>query len=180
MERARQAVGPASSQWEFHAWHECQAEDDPRLHADRHATLLWLRQFRQDPTAMAGLRSVLHAHSPFTLPLGHSSDEQVFAALSRLLSSGVLHVHRVAPPATNFPGAGRETAPAEAAPAARRPAQSSTAATSPAAAEEANTFSSATDAAATAAVLRSASESGVPFCEECAKAAAAAAARQAA
>lgn len=179
---AQQVLGPVSSRWDFHAWHQCEAKSETWTPAGRHTALVWLRQFKGDPASMSGLRSMVHALHPATLPPGFSNDEQVLEALSGLLSSGVLHVHSVPPPVTGYRDPAYVAAPAQAAPATRRPAPSqSSSSTAPVrAAEEADTFSSATDAAATAAVLRSAAESGVPFCEECAKAAAAAAARRAA
>lgn len=129
---------------------------------------------------MADLRSLVFKSGNAGTSLWRMSDDEVIQHLSFLLSSGLLHVHRVPAPATATPAAQRETADQDResmAPMPPKPAQKSNSDARPAGPvarqiEEADTFSSQTDGAATAAVLRSAAASGVPFCEECAKAAA--------
>ena len=177
MPSAHRTVGQSASRWEIHPWHGCKATDESLAFSHRSVALFWLRQFRTDAIVMANFRSVISEYSRVGSPLWRKTDEQVLDDLSWLLSEGVLHVHRVPPPLTAWQ-TGTETAPTEIAPAARPTPSQSSAAPVARVVEDADTFSSQLDAAAMAAVLSDAAASGVPFCEECAKAAAAA--RQAA
>ena len=124
---------------------------------------------------MADLRSVALTAGNTGISLARTSDDQVLQDLAVLLLSGVLHVHRVPARATAWRTAQKDSAPAEPEVFAPRRASSSRGADpqpAPKQVVEDVTFSAETDGAATAAVLRSAAKDGVPFCEECAKAAA--------
>ena len=174
MPSAQRTIGQASSQWEIHPWHRCSSTTDSQTFPDRSTAAIWVRQFRSDAIIMADLRSVVAAHSRAGSQLWRKNDEQILDDLSWLLSEGVLHVHRVPGPATAWlSGAPQSSAP-DVAPVSRpSPARSAAASPVERILEEADTFTSQLDAAAMAAVLTDASASGVPFCEECAKAAAA-------
>lgn len=176
MSGAQRTIGSSSSQWDFHPWHRCEALSALTTFPDRHAAFCWLKQFRSDPVSMAILHSVVAEGGPGGSVSSRYGDDQVLEDLSWLLSRGVLHAHRVPPPRTAWRIAEEEADSAEAAAFPSRPVTPQAGAvSSPAkAVEELDTFSSQTDAAATAAVLRSAAADGLPFCEECAKAAAAA------
>lgn len=174
MQGTQRTVGSPFSRWDFHAWHICQAPGGARTFHDRGTAALWLKQFKTNPTVMAGIRSVVAGHG--TSP-GGMTDDKVLEELAWQLSKGVLHVHRVPPPRTAWRTAQGESAPADPPVISQRPTPSQAGSAPPPLrqAEEADTFSSQTDAVGTAAVLRRAAASGTPFCEECAKAAAAAA-----
>jgi hypothetical protein len=121
----------------------------------------FLAGFKADPVAMAGLRRLLAERDWLHTP-ARMSDDDVLKAVAALLSRGELVAGvewkpRVAAPVQ--PGA----ASAAASPAPSR---------EPAADEpEPNTFEASHDGAAQAAALIAAAETGVPFCEECERAA---------
>lgn len=173
MPGAPRTIGHLSSQWVIHSGQRCRESDRPWRFSDRQAASSWLKQFRPDPHFMASLRAVLSEHGHAGARFWRSSDEEALQALSWLLSSGVLHAHRVPAPATRGRSAATASASPQAAASSPKPTASRTSSASPppTPVAEADTFSAQTDAAATAAVLRSAAASGVPFCEECAKAA---------
>ena len=181
-----QQVGPPSSRWNFHSWSRCDDPGEARTFGDRSAAAHWLRQFRSDPIAMAELRALaatIHDAGP---DLWRARDEQVLESVAWLLARGVLHVHRVPATATAWRPATANVVASTATAPRSRPTSAPNATNSPAQpsapvkqADEPDTFSARTDAEATAQVLREAAIAGVPFCEECAKAAAGAA-RQAA
>ena len=174
MSSAQRNLGPSSSRWSFHSWGQCDASGDLQEFADHSSALSWLRQTISDSPTMATLRSLASEHESAGVAVRQMSDDRVLEHVSWLLRQGVLHVHSIPAPATAW----RIVQVEQASPSAvSRPVISpkSTSAPPPVPKqiEEPDTFSSQTDAAATAAVLRSAAEDGVPFCEECAKAAAA-------
>ena len=125
-----------------------------------------------DDAAMAALRV-----SALALADGNDwarcDDHEVIVQLAAAQAQGRLATH--APPAARLyrlapvpaPGAAPAPAPAPASSPRAAPASAS----SSAAAE--TTFSAALDTAAMVAVLQQAAQDGVPFCEECARAAAA-------
>lgn len=138
--------------------------------ADRSAALGWLRRFRSNALALRELRGVVAARavSPSVWQL---REDALLEYVAGLLGSGAWHVHPV--PRPKIAGGSRQdaaapeprpvTPPKKAAPAESLLAEII---------DELETLSPLTDGQATAAVLRAASASGVPFCEECAKAAA--------
>lgn len=170
---AQRITGLPSSRWEFHTWDRCATRQDIRSFSDKDAALFWLRQLITEPKVLADLRILASESGSLGLTLSRQNSGQVLEHLSWLLSLGILHAHRVPAPATAWRV--NEVQPPTAAPVVSRANRSSS---SPAViasrpVEEADTFSGHTDGASTAAVLRNAAESGLPLCEECAKAAAA-------
>jgi hypothetical protein len=168
---AQRIVGTPSSQWDLHAWHSCHADTEAWSFPDRNAAALWLKPFKSNPVSMAALRSVMvqlgHSASP-----RHNGDDKLLEEAAWLLSKGVLHVHKMPARRTAW-NTGQKEPEFDTAPVSPRPAASRPASAPAKVAEEPDTFSSQTDGVATAAVLRSAAADGVPFCEQCAKSAAA-------
>lgn len=180
MSGVQRDVGSATSHWDFHTWDRCGELGGARNFADRKAAAFWLMQFKSDLSAMANFRTLAASSSDAGPALIRSNDNEVLKILSSLLDRGILHAHSLPAPATAFRFGQSSAVSGKETPAARSPNTSQRASTQPQPstapqklAEEDDTFSYTTDGAATAAVLRSAAASGVPFCEECAKAAAA-------
>jgi len=131
---------------------------------DRSFALGFLARFRSSPIAISRLRSLLNQQTVVGgLPLATAED--VLHGVAILLSSG-----RVIPGERWYARGG--TASDEKLKGTSQPAGPPAAAPGPAddQEDEASTFDN-VDAAAQAAGLRAAAAAGVPFCEECAKAA---------
>lgn len=175
MSGMQRIVGSPAYRWNFHACSRCDGPNDLRTFPDRNAALFWLMRFAGDAVVMADLRSLASTSGTAGLPVWRLNDYQVLEHVSWLLIRGLLHVHRVAAPATAFVTASSVSAVAPPPSKGAAPRKAASESSSPVAKpeQEADTFSSQMDAAATAAVLRSAAAQGVPFCEECARAIAA-------
>jgi hypothetical protein len=109
----------------------------------------------------------------FTWPVDRLTDHQVVDHISRLLAGGRLHVCRKPREKREYAGGAAQEAESVAAvysPAPRRQAFSAPGARL----EDAPTLSGSLDGPAPARVLHEAAEFGVPFCEECQRAFAAA------
>lgn len=130
-------------------------------HSSNHASMVsFLNGFRSDAAAMAALRRV--ASSGGTL--SYVDDDAVIRQVAAMISSGKLVIARdVVVTGISLPA--ETPAPVER-PAAAPPKKE----TSREAADDGPTFRSGHDGASQAASLRAASESGVPFCEECERA----------
>jgi hypothetical protein len=149
------------------------------LFRDRHIALNFLSRFRRDPIAVARLRNMLHQRSPganLLMPtLSVSSMDQMFATLANLLATRALipsyRLHATAGTVSDDEKLApvRSSSPTAAAPLPSSKQKEEEA--------EEPTFPD-NDGAAQAAALRAAAVTGVPFCEECAKAAAAQAAQK--
>jgi hypothetical protein len=163
-----------SSRWQVHWWLTCGKDCKAIRFSDRQAALFWLRQFRSDFMAMARLRSLVTEHAGGKASLWRQGDDGLFGELAWFLQRGDLHVHRVPMP-TLGANRGQIATSAPVPPPAPARAPASPRGIAPAKApDDPATFSDRADAAAQAAVLRGAAASGLPFCEECARAAAAA------
>ena len=137
-------------------WHE-------RVHdfLSLEAALRFLDDFKGDPASMAQLRSLLAEHSGAE-DLWRIPDEQVLQRAGRLLVGRELLVGiewrgRLPAVATEDQPPAQAAAPAPPAPATE--------------VEDPATFSSTHDGATQAAALRNAAATGMPFCEECERAA---------
>jgi hypothetical protein len=144
-------------------WYLCDETDKPKIdyvefRGDEALALQWLDQFRSDVALCAGMRGL------FDLPF-HYEDSQIRQQIASRLARGVWRARRPAKKPIAW-GPSREPATAPFALADRRaPTASRTSA------PEASVFPDDVDFAAIAAAQKEAAELGVPFCEECARAA---------
>jgi hypothetical protein len=121
----------------------------------------FLSGFKADPVAMAGLRRLLAERDWLHTP-ARMSDDDVLKTVAALLGRGELVAGVEWKPRVTAPvEQGAAGAPAGAAP-SREPAADE---------PEPNSFGASHDGAAQAAALIAAAEAGVPFCEECERAA---------
>lgn len=126
----------------------------------REHLLAWLRGSQ---SAIAGVRRLL-AERNWQFVVWRMNDDQVLTAVSRLMITGELLATVEWKSRISVPEVGDEGAPAP------------SGAPAPASSEEQpeeNTFGNDHDGGAQAGALGTAAESGVPFCEECARLAAA-------
>jgi len=158
--------------WQLHRATDCRNQRLGGLDSGS-AARLWLQSQQKDSFAMTAIRRVLVEEGPSFAQI-RLRDEDVIEQVANLLRSGIWHVcepvmpvYRVIsssePAFIPVPRRGREP-------------QSSTPPPEP---PTPPTLAGNADQLAIAAVLTQASEDGVPFCEECAKAAARLAANQA-
>jgi hypothetical protein len=131
--------------------------------SDRSIAVQFARQFRSDVLAMQRFRAVIRQSEGGSAP---ANEEQLLQQIAGKLASGEL---RVCARKTEISGAVHER-PDRGGPAFDASERRSHRASSARAAEDEDTFSDA-DLAAIAAAQIAAAEAGVPFCEECAKAA---------
>ncbi len=153
-------------------WQDCSASDAVMNLGGLDFALLFLQKFKVDPSSMALLRRFTAYQSDF-MSLSKMNDHQVLQLLAHKISNQqikiVLHKTR-----SSFKGGSGQAVlapptpqprPSVARPAPLEPVEPITA---PPPIEEA--VFAAVDPAAQAATLKSAAQSGAPFCEECAKA----------
>ncbi len=153
--------------------HDCSASDSVMTFGSPDLALLFLLKFKSDLSGMALLRRFA-AYSGGQTSLSRMSDHQLLKLLAAGISNQQIQVvlHKGSAPLTG--GAGQPAPPSTPTPQPRasvtRPAplESIKPVTAPPPIEE--TILAAVDPAAQAATLRSAAQSGAPFCEECAKA----------
>ncbi|HWQ56778.1 MAG TPA: hypothetical protein VN442_24035 [Bryobacteraceae bacterium] len=119
----------------------------------------WLRG---DPACLTGVRRLL-AQRDWQFVVWRMNDDQVLATVSRLMSTGELLASVDWKNRISVPEVGEEGEPA---PSGAQPPASSREQ------PDENTFGNDHDGGAQAGALGAAAESGVPFCEECARAAA--------
>jgi hypothetical protein len=133
------------------------------------SAVYWLRTRQKDPFAIITMRRVL-VEAGLSLPLNRLRDEDVVKQVAHLVESGRWHICEPMVKVYTV----KTLPPTAFAPVPRRAPKSS----EPAVSEvpENNTLAGSADQDAIAAALTQAAESGVPFCEECAKLAAARAA----
>ncbi len=136
-----------------------------RVHpfGDAAQALQFLGRFKTDSAAMARLRGLI-AGRHHTGDLSRVSDDQVLAQVAALLGAGELLAAYQGHEAIQLPEAAAEEAPP---PAATPPPQQTRERQEP----DPPTFSTQHDGAGQAQTLAMAAASGVPFCEECARAA---------
>ncbi|MEK7404889.1 MAG: hypothetical protein AAB225_07250 [Acidobacteriota bacterium] len=129
---------------------------------DRDLALQFLGRFRNDAAAMAELRRLV-AQRFWETDVSRLTDDQVLGQIAALITSGVLLVGYEWERAWGRAAPEEEEAPAQAAAGPARRERAS--------AEEGSSFGGGHDGLGQARVLRSAAESGTPFCEECQRAA---------
>jgi hypothetical protein len=147
-------------------WYLCGWADEPafqgeELSARDALAVQWLRQFQRDVFALRSMRRMLGTGHPWP------EDERVIADVACRLASGVWKARRAVP--VLYPLSG-PVAPSEAAPFPKEerraaPASSSSPASDP------PVFPGDIDPAAIAAGQKEAAALGIPFCEECLRAA---------
>ncbi len=159
-------------------WSQCAGCISPVRPGDPVSARQWLGRYIGDDAAMARLRLLAGNADAEATPL--SLDDQALAdQLAARIASGAIRVcgARQAPAlyaVSSTPAAAAAPAAPSPSPSSTAPAAAAPATPAPAAAD--TTFGSSMDPAAMAATLREAARDGVPFCEECARAAAMAAA----
>jgi hypothetical protein len=131
-----------------------------RTFSDVASARAFLSRFRGDVSAMNKLRHFASHLSGMDVSRG--GDERVLATVAAAFASGRIHLAGAPVRRSTLSGPGAEIAPEPPA-----PAPPPRAAASSAPPNEPSMFDPDFDAAAQAAVLKEASESGVPFCEEC-------------
>jgi hypothetical protein len=155
--------------WILHHWSRCPNPDGLLRFHHRDAALTWLLRFRSDLLAMSVLRELARDCHPAQWAW-RFKEEDFLRHLAGVLAEQ-WHVHLLdrpvfagraaagtAPVSKDLPVPRWRPAPREAAAPALPP-------------PEPDTLAAATDGAATAAALCRAADLGVPFCEECQKAA---------
>lgn len=133
-----------------------------RASTPEHA-LQFLERFKNDAVAMAGLRRLL-GEREWLCDASRMTDDHVLATVARLMSAGELLAGLEWKSRVSAPRSEEAVAPV---PAGAQPQSR------PEEEPEGETFAGDHDGATQAGALRAAAESGVPFCEECARAAAA-------
>ena len=131
----------------------------------------WLQQFKGDSAAQHEFRRVVSS-SGTSWPLHIATTEQVIRWMARLLETGQWHVH--APALPDGAGGGGSSAPEETDLAERvssLPSLRGSPEPPPSRPQEEGSLPGNADEAAIAAAMKTASLLGVPFCEECARAA---------
>jgi hypothetical protein len=152
-------------------WHDGHAGGRITAPSDLWSARLWLAHLIGDDAALASLRLKALALTDGT-ELSQLDDQALIDHLAVAVAEGRLRIGGVRPELRRLvvgPAPAPATRPPPAAPVRRE------AAAAPPAAVE-TTFGSELDVAAMVAVLVQAAQDGVPFCEECARAAAEAAA----
>jgi len=133
---------------------------------------LWLRQFKNDPAVLYQIRHmVLEVDTWWALPRGTS--DQVIDWMAKLLADGEWHVHAPVLPETGGAASGESSASEEvdlAEIVSSLPALTDSPAPPPPPQEEGLLPRNA-DEQAIAAAMKQAAAQGIPFCEECARAA---------
>jgi hypothetical protein len=136
-----------------------------RVHpfGDAAQALQFLTRFKGDAAAMARLRGLIAQRSAAG-DLSRVSDDQILAQVAGMLGSGELVAGYRGQEAIQLPEAAAEAAPA---PASTPPPPQTRERQEP----DPPTFEAQHDGAGQAQTLSMAASSGVPFCEECARAA---------
>jgi hypothetical protein len=129
----------------------------------------WLRTHRKDAFAMTAMRKALLVEG-WSLSLTRLRDEDIIEQAAHLLKSGLWHVCE---PVVQLHKAfiSEDTGPSAFVPVPRRGPRSPEPPPPARDIPEEDTLAGNADQAAIAAVLANAASSGIPFCEECAKAA---------
>ena len=153
------------------AWSRCTGCTSPVRAGDPTAARQWVGRFIGDDVMMSRLRLLVLAAGAETAP-AMCDDQAVADRITAGISAGSIRVCGPAQ-ALALPGLAAVRAPVAAL--ARAAAPPRAAPVAPPSAVQ-TTFGSDLEVAAMVAVLVQAAQDGVPFCEECAKAAAAAAA----
>ncbi len=157
--------------WELHPGTACAVcEPYPGLR-DRLRARLFLQRFAKDPLAAEAIRHLLWRETPPWVMTKVTAPDAT-ALMADLLSRGIWHVH--APPKLQDQGGGKseaEVVEEDIAEIVQAPASSSEPAPRPAPPPEEGSLPRDADEAAIAAGMKLASLLGIPFCEECARAA---------
>ena len=150
-------------------WSQCSGCESPVRPGDGTAARQWVGRFIGNEVVMSRLRQLAQSSGADESPL--MSDNQALAdRIAASIMSGSIRVCGPAKAVTLY-GLTTLKAPAAApAPPAAAPTAPRSAPVAPPPPVE-TTFGSELDVAAMVAVLRAAAKEGVPFCEECAKAA---------
>ena len=157
--------------WELHRGPDCGGcEPVPGLR-DRFWARLWLQRFRTDPQALYEIRRLL-LETNTTWDLPRTTMDQAIDWMANLLRDGLWHVHapvlhdKGAVSKGDSGAAVEEDVPTISAAPVRSPS-----APPPPKPPEEGLLPANADEAAIAAAMKLASQLGIPFCEECARAA---------
>ena len=158
--------------WELHRGPACAGGCEPVSGLrDRFWASLWLRQFKSEPSAIYVIRHLV-AESNSSWPLPKTATDGAIDLMANLLRDGEWHVHAPVLPEGGG-AAGTDSAAEEedlAETVSALPALSDRPEPPPPPQEEALLPRNA-DEEAIAAAMKLASQLGIPFCEECARAA---------
>jgi hypothetical protein len=159
--------------WQLYRGQDCPGgcEAVPGLR-DRFWARLWLQRFKSDPAALYEIRR-LAAEAGTWWPLHKATHDQAIDWMARLLADGEWHVHAPVM-AEGGGGASGDSAPQEEEDLAEIVSslpRSSDAPEPPPPPQEEALLPRDADEAAIAAAMKLASQLGIPFCEECARAA---------
>lgn len=155
-------------------WHGGHAGEPLVRPGDPVAARQWLNAAVSDDAQLAALRLCAHALGD-GVDFSRLDEHQALDHLAAALTQGRLLAGTAAQPALRNLSVAAAAAPAPAPASSAAPARAAPAVAEPPPAEE-TTFSSGIDVSAMVAGLVQAAQDGVPFCEECARAAAEAAA----
>lgn len=150
---------------------DCGASDTVMDFGSPDLALIFLRKCKLDPSSMALLRRFA-AYSSGLPSLSRMNDHQVLQILARKISDRQVKIVVSQKAAAPLQGGSGQPIPAPPQPptSVARPAPPEPMKPIPAAVPVEETVFVPIDAATQAATLRSAAQSGAPFCEECAKA----------
>ena len=160
-----------SQGWGVHGGDACPACSSAAGRRDMFWARQWLQQFRSDPAALATIRRLV-LESETWWPLHKATNDQVIEWMAKLVGDGVWHAHAPVLPKDDSAGPGEAAAEVDlaeivsSAPAVRESPEP------PPPPQEAALLPGNADEAAIATSMKTASALGIPFCEECAKAAA--------
>jgi hypothetical protein len=152
--------------WQLHRVSKCSSARTLDALEQGTAAKNWLQAYRRDPFAMMAMRNVLRVEGP-AIPVNRLRDEDVIEQVANLVKSGVWHVCEPVMRVYNVLVA-QEPAVMPVprwGPAASPPPPPISDVPEPA------SLPANADQAATAAAMTLASKLGIPFCEECFKAA---------
>ena len=158
--------------WELHRGAACDGCTPVPGLRDRSWACLWLQQLKTDPAALYALRHVLQASNTWW-PLHKATSDQTIAWMANLLRDGEWHVHAPVLPDTTGGAPGESAAPEEdlADIVSAPPAPGSSPPPRPSPPPQEGQLPRTADEQAIAAAMKQASALGIPFCEECARAA---------
>lgn len=130
----------------------------------------WLRQFKTDPAVLSQIRHLVLETNTWW-PLGNTSNDQVIECMARLLAAGEWHAHAPSLPKTDAAAPGENSGEVDLAEIVSYLPAMADAPPPPEPPQEQGMLPVNADEAAIAASMKLASQLGIPFCEECARAA---------
>jgi hypothetical protein len=131
---------------------------------------LWLQQFKSEPAALYEIRRMV-VEADTWYPLHKSTDDDTIGWMAKLLADGAWHVHVPALPKTDGAGGSESEEIDLAEIVSSLPALADSPKPPPPKPPDEGSLPADADEAAIAEGMKMASRLGIPFCEECARAA---------